>query len=225
MNNIVSPAQFKLFFIGIIFISMAAFLPKPIEPKRSDYLPPPVAVKYLSVGMSYQLADSLWLRALQDFDYCEKKLNEKECFGKSWLFQTLNLATEIDPVFEPLMYRAAGLALTVIISDYAGASVIFDKAVKHYPDNWNVTYVAAYHAWYEEKNKMKAARLYEQAAKTGAPNWVYALAGRLAKDDGEDEYSQKILETMIATNQDEKIIKRLRDKIFEVEASRKSQNK
>ncbi|MBC7752596.1 MAG: hypothetical protein H7Z71_00045 [Moraxellaceae bacterium] len=152
-------------------------------------------------------------------------MNDNECRGKSWLFQTLNLATEIDPMFEPLMYRAAGLALTVIISDYAGASIIFDKAVKHYPNNWNVTYVAAYHALYEEKDKLKAAHLYEQAAKTGAPNWVYSLAGRLAKDGGEDEYSQKILEGMIATNQDEKIIKRLRDKIAEIEASRKSLKK
>jgi hypothetical protein len=124
-------------------------------------------------------------------------------------------------LFEPEMYRAAGLALTVIISDYAGASAIFDKAVRHYPKNWNIAFAAAYHALYEEKNKAKAARLYEKAAQNGAPNWVYSLAGRLAADGGEEAYSRQILEGMIATNQDEKIIKRLKDKIAEVEASQK----
>lgn len=205
----------------MLFFGLTLWFDRPHEQKRSDYLPPPVAVKYLSIGMRYQFSDSLWLRALQDFDYCEKKINEMECKGKSWLFQTLNLATELDPVLHASMYRAAGLALTVIISDYAGASVIFDKAVRHHPDNWLVTYSAGYHALYEEKNKLKAARLYEQAARTGAPDWVYSLAGRLAADGGEEEYSKRILEQMIATNQDEKIIKRLRDKIAETEAKKK----
>ena len=225
MVKIISSAQIKLLVLGSVSLIVTLILSKPIELKRSDYLPPPTAVKYLSAGMKYQIADSLWLRALQDFDYCEKKINELECKSKSWLFQTLNLATEIDPKFEPQMYKSAGLALTVIISDYAGASVLFDKGVRQYPHDWEISYTAAYHALYEEKNKIKAARLYEQAAKNGAPSWVYSLAGRLAKDGGEDEYSAKILEGMIATNQDEKIIKRLRDKIAEVEASRKSLKK
>lgn len=222
MLKLKSLVPIELITLSTLFFCVTLFLRKPVEQKRSDYLPPPVAVKYLSVGMSYQFADSLWLRAIQDFDYCEIKTNEVECKGKSWLFQTLNLATEVDPILEPSMYRAAGLALTVIISDYAGASVIFDKAIRHYPHNWNVAYSAAYHALYEEKNKRKAAQLYEQAAKNGAPTWVYSLAGRLAIDGGEEAYSRQILEGMIATNQDEKIIKRLKDKIAEVEEARKS---
>lgn len=204
----------QIFFLCFFFFGATLLFKKPVELKRSDYLPPPVAVKYLSVGLKYQLADSLWLRALQDFDYCDKKINQTECRGQSWLFQTLNLATEIDPVFEALMYRSAGLALTVIISDYAGASVIFDKAVQHYPDNWNVTYVAAYHALFEEKNKLKAARLYEMAAKHGAPTWVYAMAGRLAREGGESSYAKQILQGMIDANLDPKIIDRLKKKIL-----------
>jgi tetratricopeptide (TPR) repeat protein len=215
--KILSCAPIKIISLSLLFFAASLLFIHPVEQKRSDYLPPPVAIKYLSIGLNHQWADSLWLRALQDFDYCEKKINEMECKGKSWLFQTLNLATELDPKFEPTMYRAAGLALTVLISDYSGASIIFDKAVKQYPDNWNITYAAAYHALYEEKDKNKAARLYEQAAKTGAPTWVFSLAARLAADVGQDEYSKQILEYMIATNQDEKIIKRLKDKLAEVE--------
>ena len=225
MTKLISSTQKKLITVAIVFFSITTILRRPSEQKRSDYLPPPFAVKYLSVGMSYQLADSLWLRALQDFDYCEQKTNETECKGKSWLFQTLNLATEMDPLLEPAMYRAAGLALTVIISDYAGASAIFDKAMRHYPKDWNMAYAAAYHALYEEKNKTKAARLYEKAAQNGAPAWVFSLAGRIAMDNGEDQYSKQILEGMIASNLDEKIIKRLKDKNADIESQRKSLKK
>lgn len=225
MEKLFSFDKLSLVILSILFFIATIFFHRPIEQKRSDYLPPPVAIKYLSVGFSHQFADTLWLRAIQDFDYCELKINEIDCKGKSWLFQTLNLATEIDPSFEPSMYRAAGLALTVIVSDYAGASIIFDKAVRHYPKDWNIAYAAAYHALYEEKDKIKAARLYEKAGQNGAPPWVFSLAGRLAIDGGEAAYSKQILEGMITTNQDEKIIKRLRDKIAEVEAARKSPKK
>lgn len=225
MRKNISLNQTKLFFLGCLFLCFSFFFSRPIEQSRSDYLPPPIAIKNLSVGLKNQFADTLWLRAVQDFDYCEKKVNEMECKSKSWLFQTLNLAFELDPYLEPPMYQTAGLALTVIISDYLGASIIFDKGVRQYPNNWEIAYSAAYHALYEEKNKTKAARLYENAAKNGAPTWVYSLAGRIAMDNGEAEYSKQILEGMIATNQDEIIIKRLSDKIAEVEASRKSPKK
>lgn len=220
MFAVKSLPQIKLIVISALFFSASLFLSQPIVPKRSNYLPPPVVIKNMSVGLNYQIADLLWLRALQDFDYCESKVNETECNSKSWLFQTLNLMTEMDPKIEPRIYRIAGLALTVIISDYAGASIIFDKAVKAYPKDWSVSYAAAYHALYEEKNKMKAAKLYEMAAQNGAPAWVFSLAGRLAVDEGADQYAESILQGMIATNQDEKIIKRLKDKMAEALAAK-----
>jgi hypothetical protein len=203
----------KLAFLPVLFFAMTTWFNRPQDIVRTDYLPPPVIIKNMTMGFKYQIADVLWLRALQDFDYCEKKISQNQCAGKGWLFQLLNLVTEIDPVLEPTMYTAAGLALTIIVSDYQGASIIFDKAVKQYRTNWNVQYSAAYHALYEEKNKLKAARLYEAAGKHGAPSWVFALAGRLASDSGADAYSQKILEGMINSKLEQKIIDRLAKRI------------
>ncbi len=205
----------KLALLPVLFFTLCLITQTPRTPLRTEYLPPPIALKNMTVGMKYQIADALWLRALQDFDFCEKKIKDNECAGKGWLFQLLNLITEIDPVLDPTMYAAAGLALTVIVSDYQGASLIFDKAVAQHRTNWQVQYAAAYHALYEEKNKLKAARLYEAAGKFGAPNWVFALAGRLASDSGADLYSKKILEGMINSKLDSKIIDRLRKRIEE----------
>lgn len=205
----------KLAFLPALFFLVALFFTVPKNTQNLTYLPPPVSIKNMTVGLKYQIADSLWIRAIQDFDYCEKKISENQCAGRSWLYQLLNLITEIDPVLSPDMYRSAGLALTIIISDYEGASVIFDKAVVQYPKDWSLLYTAGYHALFEEKNKLKASKLYFAAAQNGAPNWVYAMAGRLASESGANDYSEKILQGMIDLKVDEKIIKRLRSRLLE----------
>lgn len=186
------------------------------------YIPPPQIIQHFHAGFKPQMADSFWLRAVQDFDHCSEKIKENECVGKSWLSQVLDLASVLDPKLEPVMYQTGGLALTILISDYAGASSFFDKGVRIYPNNWQLQYTAAYHALYEEKNKAKAARLYMRAYENGAPSWVWQMATRLAAEGGDTEYAQKILEDMIAQNKDEKIVARLKAKLEQSKSSRKN---
>lgn len=158
------------------------------------------------------MSDSFWLRAIQDFEYCDSPTNEKECSGKSWLYKIITAVTDLDPNFFEAHYYGA-LALTIIISDYAGASTIFDKAVNQFPKNWNLLYNAGYHALVEEKNKIKAAKLYFEAGRMGAPEWVAMMAGKLAADAGEVDYSAQILEGMIAMNQQPEYVERLKKKL------------
>ncbi len=56
--------------------------------------------------------------------------------------------------------------------------------------------------------------MYFAAAKNGAPDWIHVMAGRLAVEGGNTQYAEKILQTMIDTNQDEKYVKRLREKLL-----------
>lgn len=202
-----------LFFLAIVFATTFV-LKKPIPTTDALLSAPAKEIKYFSMGFKNNMASALWLRVLENSDYCEQKINQTECVGKSWLFQNLDLATELDPVFEAQMYRAGALALTIIISDYPGASIIFDKGVLHHPTDWQLLYAAGYHALFEEKNKTKAAAIYFKAAQNGAPDWVQVMSGRLAAEGGDVSYAQKILQTMIDTNQDEKLILRLREKLL-----------
>lgn len=192
---------------------------KPVFIKSpEDYLPPPKAIEHFTSGLKIVIADSLWLRALQDFDYCNDKINERDCVGKSWLFQVLDLATTLDPKFEPVMYQTGGLALTVLISDYAGASIYFDRGVAQYPKDWRLNYAAGYHVLYEEKNKVKAAKLFLAAADNGAPPWVRIMAGRLGYEGGDKAFGEQVLQQMIDTNQDEKLIEVLKRRLSKLKA-------
>ncbi|MFN3454661.1 MAG: tetratricopeptide repeat protein [Pseudobdellovibrio sp.] len=206
--------QITGFLILIFWFLNLFFFKMDFNPQFEPYLPPPKIIQHLTAGFNVQAADSLWLRAVQDFDYCDQQKDTgNECQGKSWLFSVLDVASTLDKKLEPVMYQSGGLALTIIISDYDGASVIFDRGVEVYPKNWQLVYAAAYHALYEEKNKLKAAKLYQMAAENGAPEWIHAMAGRLAIEGGHNEYAKKVLEDLIAQNKDENIIKRLKEKL------------
>lgn len=210
-----------IFIIALKVIESLLLSPR-IEDIKKSYIAPPKLIEHFNGGFKVQVADSLWVRALQDFDFCsEIKPNSEqalkgqppECVGKSWLFNVLDVATTLDPHFDAAIYQTGGLALTVIISDYAGASVIFDRGVRIHPTTWPLLYSAAYHAHIEEKNKVKAARLYLAAAENGAPNWIKLMAGRLAGEGGDMDYAEQILQTMIETNQDVTYIDLLRKKL------------
>jgi len=188
---------------------------------RSNYerpkqlVAPPAMIHHMAFGFNEVMADSLWIRSLQDFDYCENQLAEHLCAGSSWLYQMLDATTNLSPKFR-IAYSSGALALTIIISDYEGASKLFDKGVKEFPNDWPLLYRAGYHFLYETSDKKKAADLFKRAADNGAPPWLYNLAGRLYSDSGNLDVAEKLLEEMIKTEQDPGFIERLRQKIQSV---------
>lgn len=204
----------------ITWLSSHVFFSKSYDRFQEPYIPPPKAIQYLTAGFRVQTADAFWLRAVQDFDYCNSQLAENVCEGNSWLFSVLDLASTLDSKLEPVMYQTGGLALSILVGDVEGAATIFARGVRVYPNNWYVIYGAAYHALYEEKNKKKASKLYLRAFENGAPPWTQVLAARLASEEGDSEFAERILEDMIAQNKDENLVKRLKTKLEETKSQK-----
>ena len=175
-----------------VFVIVARDFQISTRPSIKEYISPHASFRYFHFGFKYQLSDLLWLRAVQDLDFCEKRDADRNCTGKVWLFEVLNLTTLFDPWYR-MVYAGGALGLSVVVSDIKGASSIFNRGIQHYPHDWVILYKAAYHAVYEEKNKLKGARLLEQAARSGAPEWVYALASRIYSEQGEKELGLRIL--------------------------------
>lgn len=180
-----------------------------------DFIAPPPLIEHYSFGLKPQLADIFWVRSLQDFDFCEKFISENTCKGNSWLFHMLNAVVTLDPSYR-IAYSAGGLALTIIISDYAGASKIFDKGVKAFPEDWPLLFRAAYHALYEERDFAKASDLFKRAGQFGGPAWTQSLANRLQTKAGQVEVGERLLADLIKRNEDETVIKHMRARIDEI---------
>lgn len=194
-----------------------------IKAERFLISPPPM-IHRMSFGYAEAIADSLWIRSLQDFDYCDQQIAERVCKNNSWLYKMIDAITELSPKFR-IAYAAGALALTVIITDVDGATKIFEKGVKEFPNDWPILYRAAYHYMYEVKDNKRAAELLIQAGQNGAPTWVFTLAGRLYSDAGHLELAESLLQEMKQTNQDPTLIKRLQDKINSMKATQQQQAK
>lgn len=193
---------------------MGSFLIRPhVNSETKILLSPPKYLEFFVFGHSEVVADYLWIRAIQDFDYCEELVATQRCKDNGWLYQMLDSITNLSPRFR-IPYATGGLALTVIVSDYAGASKFFDKAVIAFPTDWPILYRAAYHALYEEKNNLKAAKLLEAAAKNGGLPWMYSLASRLYTEGGQKELGLRLYNELKSDpNTDPGILKRMREKL------------
>ena len=171
----------------------------------------------MSVGYGEVVADIMWIRTIQDLDYCDKMVANNTCQNQSWLFKMLDAITNLSPSFR-MPYAAGSLALTVMLTDIEGATKIFDKGIRVYPNDWPLLYNAAYHYLYEVKDKKKAAELLIRAAENGGPPFIYALAGRLYSDSGHLDLAESLLQRMIDEKQDPILIKRLTDKIAQIKS-------
>lgn len=220
IDFLISPKLIFGLFCFLILNITNLYLSSPVNYNiKTKYLSPPT-MKHFTFGYGEAIADAMWIRAIQDFDYCEQKIAANACKNQSWLYEMLNQITEISPKYR-MAYAAGGLALTVIISDIEGASKIFDKGVREFPNDWQILYRAGYHAYFEENNALKAAQLYERAAKNGAPEWLFSLAGRLYADAGNAKLAEELLERMIQEERDPQLIQRLKEKLESLHAPSK----
>lgn len=175
---------------------------------------PPPHLEFFSFGYQGIISSALWLRSLQDIDYCEVQLKEHLCLGKSWLFNMLDTTSRLAPDFKEV-YSYGALALSVIISDVEGAAILFAKGTSVFPSDFRIAYRAGYHALLEEKDKEKAARYFMQAAKIQGKDgtWLYSLATRLYVESGEKEVALKLYEDLQKSDLDSWTLDRMREKL------------
>jgi hypothetical protein len=197
MNHIFNCfVRYRVCLSGILAIGLSWQGPKfDTSHGNHAFLYPPKILKHLSLGYSDLVADSLWLRVIQDMDFCEGRVDysaRSVTCQKGWVFQMLDLITVITPRFRaPYIY--GGTMLSVLVQDVKGASIILERGHEQFPADGAIALRAAYHAMEEEKNLPKAINLLIAAGKNGAPPWVFALASRLSQKTGQLEFARKVL--------------------------------
>jgi tetratricopeptide (TPR) repeat protein len=196
----------------MLIAASLVWTPKAEKEAKQYLISPPPKLEYFSFGYQMAIADQLWIRSIQDFDYCENLIAKNHCEGNGWLADMLDTLTSLAPDYL-IAYKAGGLALTVIVSDYPGASRIFDKGVAIFPKDLNLLYRAAYHAMIEEKNNEKAARIFVQAAQNGGNAWFYSLATRLLTEAGKQEAAMNLYHELEGTDIEPGTLERIRGKL------------
>lgn len=180
---------------------------------------PPAYLERFAFGFRLSLADSLWIRWIQDSDYCQTygeapvqlpenkeaeeafpqaedtltyNVRHRVCDG-SWGYQMLDAVSRLDPKFD-MVYQGGAIVLSVLVEDFEGASKLFERGLKEYPNDWRLAYLAAYHFLYDVRDFSRAAELLNKAGDLGAPIWVKSLASRLYSRSGQLELGISTLE-------------------------------
>jgi tetratricopeptide (TPR) repeat protein len=194
----------------IYFSEQALTIIKPLS-KSSQFIKPPLYMEHFTLGHNELVADALWLRAIQDFDHCERKRDEKAVCNGSWLGEMLIRITELSPKFR-MVYALGPMMLSVMIEDYVSALELLDKALLYYPNDWPILYRGAYIYLYDVKDKKKAAEFFVKAGKNGAPAWVFSLASRLLQQSGESVQSELLIQEVEQSGVPKQIIDRMKRK-------------
>lgn len=174
------------------------------------FYPPAKEIKYISMGHNNTMADLFWLRTLQDFGVCDQKQkgnnlapdgkrmgkDRTPSCSKGWMYRMLDLVMELAPKFY-MAARTGPLSLSVIADDIDGATLLFEKAMLAFPNDWVIMYRAAYHYMMELEDKQRASDLFLEAFKYGAPEWTPLLAAKLQQKSGQYAVANLILQEFI----------------------------
>lgn len=188
-------------------------------------------------GYNEVYADALWLRVIQDFHVCENAkdgISHRE--GEShtgwlcshgWVFKMIDTLTDLAPRWR-MPYMVGGTMLSIVVDDKDGATTIFEKGIRQFPDDFNLLYRASYHFIWEEKRPEYAAELLTRAAQNGGPSWFYSLAGKLYSESGKASLAKVVVEDALKTAKTEESRLRLENRLSEInktlqdEATKKS---
>jgi len=213
-----------LFFCLAFGLTVAFF--QPAFQKKSDppfYFAPSSDIKYFALGFQELYADILWMRLLQNIDFCNSAKGQpiydgtkKYSCKEGWSYKMTDAITELAPRFLA-PYKIAGSIMSVIMGDKMGAKKIYDKALKNFPDNWQIHFSVAYHYLIEMERDEEAIPILIKTADLGGPFWLYALAAKSYRKLGRLLLAQEILKTAIKNNRSSEYRQAFKDRLKEVE--------
>lgn len=196
------------------------------ERRKSDFIFPSTDIQYFTFGQKETIADSYWLRTIQDFDVCVNPtappgaprtgLNRQHHCTLDWAYHMLEVVTTLAPR-NYVPYNAGGTMLSVVLDDIEGASRIYEKGLAAFPNDWELHFQAATHIMNEVGDLHKAAYYYNIAVQNGGPGWLAALSAKLFDKIGRTELAIVNLRAQLKRAPDEKFAEAVRRKLVELE--------
>jgi hypothetical protein len=130
---------------------------------------------FMNLGNKRLLADLFWIQTLLESDDDQYKKNDLN----SWMYLRFLNISILDPLFyENYMY--GGLYLSIVMDDVLGASEIFEKGLKYYPEDYKLNYYAGFNYYFEQGNFEKGA-IYLERIKNhpSAPSFMKLIVEKL----------------------------------------------
>ncbi len=218
LSSLVSSLFFVVSIVGIFFFGETRFL----SYRKPYYFSPPEVIKYFTFGYNDIYADLLWVRYIQNSDFCGYEYGLPVYDGKTrfschkgWSYHMANAITELAPRFKR-PYITSSVIMGIIMGDKEGARLILDKAVKQFPNDWDVFFHAGHHYLLELNQPSIAADLLLTAAKQGGPYWLYSLSAKLYSESGRINVAEQMMLKMIEDDPNSPFVKNYQKRLSEI---------
>ena len=118
-----------------------------------------------NLGLKRMMSATLWISTILESDidhYKGKDFN-------SWMFLRFNSISILDPNFYE-NYLFGGTYLSIVKDDLPGASIIYEKGLNLFPDDFELLKSAGFHFYFEANDQVKAFPIYKKLQKLAPQN-------------------------------------------------------
>lgn len=147
---------------------------------------------YLNLGLKRLISSTLWTSTILESDiehYKKKDLN-------SWMFLRFNLIAELDPQFYE-NYSFGGPYLSIVKDDIEGASIIYKKGLRQYPNDYSLIKDASFHFYFEAKDKASSIEFFRRLKKfPQTPLYLQTSMARMEAAQGNLDAAMAMLTEM-----------------------------
>lgn len=139
-------------------------------------------IKFFSLGNKRLLSDLIWVQTLMESDqehYKEKDLN-------NWMFLRFDTISKLDPNFYQ-NYLYGGQFLSIIKDDLPGASIIFERGLQRFPNDYDLNYYTGLMYYFEMGDAEKGIKYLEKIIDNPrTPTFFPSIINKLKIETGED---------------------------------------
>lgn len=221
-----------------IFLIFITIMPKNLSeaPLSKIFISPPKDVEKFTGGYSEIIADSYWIRLIQDIHTCDKERliyerpsdssfeqivknrSSTSTCPNSWVYRMSEAVVSLAPKFR-YAYWATLTSLMITVEDYEGAERVLEKGLANIPKYWQLAYSGSYLYIFELKNMDRAADLLLYAHQNGGPAWFPVLASRLYLSSNRKSLAESVLKEYILTEPGGEAEARAREKLKQISES------
>lgn len=145
--------------------------------------------QYFHLGQKRLASSLIWISTILESDvdhYKNKDLN-------SWMFLRFNTISFLEPKFYE-NYAFGGVYLSIVKDDLPGASVIYDKGLSIYPNDYSLLKDAGFHYYFEVGDYKKALPIYKKLVQINLPSpQIVSTLARLESNIGKKEDALNLL--------------------------------
>jgi hypothetical protein len=173
-------------------------------------------IQFFNMGQKRLISSLLWIATILESDqdhYKNKDLN-------SWMFLRFKSISDLEPLFYE-NYIFGGTYLSIIKDDLPGATYIYERGIKAYPNDYDLLKNAAFHFHFEVGDHKKSYKLYLQLKSHPriTPLMLSTLA-RLESQFGSLQVAQQLLQGQYdrIADKDSYIAKKIETHLYSIKA-------